>query len=642
MSKLTKSLEILRDLETSDLNLVRAGKAGNEENVKNMIVVPLLEHLGYDKIEHMDFEHQVLRRKKIDIALFLNKEDKIAQKTPDVIVETKSLDTDLDQHISQALNYAWSKGVDFVILTNGQEIRVYKSYESGKTEEERIQTPPIQLTQLRKQINNLTFISREHLAKKLETEKEEIGILVSADSFQSIIKSCEDLMRESIYTPTTGKKAFDEFNKILFMKLYEDERKSTDKESAREFTVEKIKERKDKEKQDNYINYIFQNVRSYHKKRGAILFSEKERINLSPTTVIQVLALLQPYNLYDSSVVAKAIVYEKFIDKIFRGKEGQYFTPRSIVSFMVNLVGAELDENGIEYKEEGKLVADPACGSGGFLVTAYETMKKDLDRKFKTFERDSSGHEISWKFKSDTAQKEYDNAVDKLKKSLIIGMDNDYDLAATARMNMIMHGDGSSNIHYGNSLDKENKTWSNVKPQIILTNPPFGLTIGNKDKKTKIVPEEEMKILNQYTLAKRTWDEKNNKFKNSKTNPSDSQVLFIERCLDLLVDGGYLCTVVDDGLLSNINPRDRAVRETILERAIIRAVISISDKTFKSKESGVKPSILLLKKKLTGTVQGKVFMTHVEHVGIDASGNIDKDQLEERIIPSYKKWRQQI
>ena len=422
----------LRDLEKIDLNLVRAGKEGNEENVKNMIVVPLLEQLGYDKTEHMDFEHQVLRRKRIDIALFLNKENKIAQKTPDVIVETKSLDTDLNQHISQALNYAWSKGVDFVILTNGQEIRVYKSYESGKSENERIQTPPIQITQLKTQIGNLTFISRDFLIKKLEKEKEEQGILISADSFESIIRECENIMRESIDTPTTGKKAFDEFNKILFMKLFEDERKSTKKKYVREFTIEKIKEKTDRGKQDQYINYIFQSVRDYHKGRGATLFSDKERINLSPTTVIQILALLQPFNLYDSSVVAKAVVYEKFIDKIFRGKEGQYFTPRSIVNFMVNLVGAELGEEGIEYKEEGKIVADPACGSGGFLITAYETMKKDLDKKFKVVEHDSSGNEVSYKFKSDIAQKDYDNAIDKLRKSLIIGMDNDYDLAATA------------------------------------------------------------------------------------------------------------------------------------------------------------------------------------------------------------------
>jgi type I restriction enzyme M protein len=108
----------------------------------------------------------------------------------------------------------------------------------------------------------------------------------------------------------------------------------------------------------------------------------------------------------------------------------------------------------------------------------------------------------------------------------------------------------------------------------------------------------------------------------------------------MLNEGGYLCTVVDDGLLSNIDPHNRAVRETILERVIVRAVVSLPDKTFKSKESGVKPSILLLRKKKAGLVQGKTFMTHVEHVGIDASGNIDKDQLEELTIPSYRKWRE--
>jgi len=627
-------------LENVDLNLVRAGKEGNEENVKNMIVVPLLEHLGYDKIEHMDFEHPVLRRKKIDIALFLSKEDKAAQKTPSVIVETKSLDTNLDTFVSQALNYAWSKGVDFVILSNGQETRVYKSYESGKSEEQRIQTPPIQLAQLSKQIGNLNFISRTALAEKIEKEKEETGILISAEMFESIISECENIMRESIDTPTTGKKAFDEFNKILFIKLYEDEKKSREKGFIREFTTEKMREKTDKEKQEEYINYIFQHVRDYHKQRGAVLFSDKEQINLSPTTVIQILALLQPYNLYDSSVVAKATVYEKFIDGVFRGKEGQYFTPRSIVKFMVNLVGAELGMDGIEYGEEGKIVADPACGSGGFLVTAYETMKRDLDKHFKISEYDSQGQEISWRFKSKSAENDYNMALAKLQKTLLIGMDNDYDLAATARMNMIMHGDGSSNIHYGNSLDKENRIWKSVRPFIVLTNPPFGLTVGNKDKKTKKVPEDEMKILNQYILTKRTWDEKNDKFRVGKTRPADSQVLFIERCLDMLAEGGYLCTVVDDGLLSNIDSHNRAVRETILEKAIVRAVISLPDKTFKSKESGVKPSILLLRKKKAGLVQGKTFMTHVEYVGIDASGNIDKDQLEELTIPSYRKWRE--
>ncbi len=631
--------KVLKNLEQVDLELVRAGRAGNEENVKNMIVTPLLECLGYDKIEHMDWEHPVLRKKRIDIALFINKDDKISRKSPNVIVETKSLDTNLDDHVSQALNYAWSKGVDFVVLTNGQEIRIYRSYESGKSENERLQIEPIMITNLRKRFKKIeSIVGRMSLSTIVEKEKEEKGLLLGADAFEEIIAKCENIMRESIETPTTGKKAFDEFNKILFMKLYEDETKSIDPEYVREFTVKKINEKKDNEGKDRYVQYFFKKVREHHKKRGATLFSDKEQINLSPTTIIQILALLEPYNLYTSSVVAKATVYEKFIDGIFRGKEGQYFTPRSIVKFMVNLVGAELTEDGIEYGNEGKLVADPACGSGGFLVIAFETMRKSLDKKFKDIETDTEGNVVSWKFKNNSAKSDYEQALSNLKNNCLIGMDNDYDLAATARMNMIMHGDGSSNIHYGQSLDKENSIWKNVVVKIILTNPPFGLTIGNKDKKTKIVPDEEMKILKQYTLTKRGWDSKTNTFKPIKVSPTDSQILFIEKCLDSLEEGGYLCTVVDDGLLSNIDPKSRAVRETILERSIVRAIISIPPKTFKSKESGVKPSILLLKKKKAGLVQGKVFMTHVEHVGIDASGNVDKDHLNEIVIPNYRKW----
>ena len=90
--KYANSEQLIRDLSKIDLSLVRAGRAGNEENVKNIIVVPMLELLGYNKEENMDWEHPVLRRKRIDIALFLSGNDKRQQRVPSVIVETKSLD----------------------------------------------------------------------------------------------------------------------------------------------------------------------------------------------------------------------------------------------------------------------------------------------------------------------------------------------------------------------------------------------------------------------------------------------------------------------------------------------------------------------------------------------------------------------
>jgi type I restriction enzyme M protein len=125
----------------------------------------------------------------------------------------------------------------------------------------------------------------------------------------------------------------------------------------------------------------------------------------------------------------------------------------------------------------------------------------------------------------------------------------------------------------------------------------------------------------------------------------DSQALFLERCLDLLKDGCYLCSVIDDGILSN--PSDRYVREYVKTRAIVKAVISLPEKTFKSKKTGVKASIILLQKKKEGFVQDKVFMAVANHVGIDATGRTkgipnelgNKYNQRGMILEDYHKWR---
>ncbi|MGH8015431.1 MAG: type I restriction endonuclease, partial [Candidatus Zixiibacteriota bacterium] len=100
-----------------------------EENVKIKIVIPLLERLGYNIQKDMDFEHHV-RNTRVDIALLFNRK-------PSLLVETKDLDADLDHHINQALNYAYGKGINWVVLTNGLEIRLYKSFIEGVPPEDR-------------------------------------------------------------------------------------------------------------------------------------------------------------------------------------------------------------------------------------------------------------------------------------------------------------------------------------------------------------------------------------------------------------------------------------------------------------------------------------------------------------------------
>lgn len=634
---------LIDGLERIDLSLVEMKKQGNEENVKNMIVVPFLEALGWKKIQHMDFEHHVLRNKRADIAIFFDK----TIDTPNVIVETKKLYENLDNHITQALQYAFDKGVEYVVLTNGNVFRVYKSFIPNTTENKR----------LLKEINRTELIDRfteiKHILGidefKAETERiEELGdLLISEDEFSNIVKEAENIMRNTSEMSKTGKAAFDEFNKILFIKLREDDRILLDTNYKRKFSVKEIEAQGsvaegdvilEKERRDYIQNQFTSLMNEYTQKEVQIFDVNHRQIELTSGIIRNILSLLEPYNIRKSSVAAKAKVYEQFIDSIFRGREGQYFTPRTIVEFMVDLVG-------IQYGSEGMRILDPACGSGGFLVTSFEKMKDDLDRKYK--KRNLKG-ELIEEFKDEQSRKEYETAMKK-SKQLLIGIDKDGDLAATTRMNMIMHGDGSANIYYANALDKENdrikKLISKGNPvDAILTNPPMGLKIGVKNKKTNKVSEEDSRILEQYDISKLKFDKKKQKLEPSKVTMQDSQALFLERSLDVLKDGGYLCTVIDDGLLSN--PSDRYIREYIKQRAIVKAVISLPEKTFKSKKTGVKTSILLLQKKREGTVQDKVFMAVANHVGIDATGRTlgvpnelgNKNNLPDTILEDYHKW----
>lgn len=502
--------------------------------------------------------------------------------------------------------------------------------------------------QLKKYFNEIKHI----LGKdefKAETERvETLGdLLISEDEFSNIVKEAENTMRNTSEKSKTGKAAFDEFNKILFIKLREDDRVLLDSKYKRKFTVNEIEaqgstkegDAKVEKERCEYIQHQFTSLMNEYVQKEIQIFDENHRrIELTSGVVRNILSLLEPYNIRKSSVAAKAKVYELFIDSIFRGKEGQYFTPRTIVEFMVDLVG-------IQYGSEGMRILDPACGSGGFLVTSYERMREDLDSRYK--KRNSKG-ELIEEFKDEYSRKEYDATIEKLKK-LLLGIDKDGDLAATTRMNMIMHGDGSVNVYYANALDKEhtriNKIVSKEKTvDAILTNPPMGLKIGIKNKKTNEVSKEDDRILKQYTISKLKWDKKRQKLVTSNVKMQDSQALFLERCLDVLKEGGYLCTVIDDGLLSN--PSDRYIREYIKQRAIVKAVISLPEKTFKSKKTGVKTSILLLQKKREGLVQDKVFMAVANHVGIDATGRTqgipnemgNKNNLHDTILEDYHKW----
>ena len=385
----------------------------------------------------------------------------------------------------------------------------------------------------------------------------------SFDELTKKFQTCHDEIWEGGKSdPAT---AFDEFSKLLMAKIY-DERftpvgqeykfQITDNETLSD-VAEKIKRLYGKVKEKN--SKVF-----------------KIDIKLSEQVIFEVVKTLQEISLRSTDLDIKGRAFEKFLGKIFRDEYGQYFTPRNVVKFMVELLDPDEDD----------VVIDPACGSGGFLLYSLMHVIKKVSHRYR--EDSDSLNRISWDF----AHKQ------------IFGIEINDRIARIAMMDMIIHEDGHSNIECNNALldynefDKKREIRAN-KYSLIFTNPPFGAIIKDED------------ILHKFELGKGRDNQK-------------TEILFIERCIDLLRDGGRLGIVLPDSILTNTSLQ--YVRDFILKKAKILAVISLPQHAFVPSGAGVKSSLLFLEK-TQHKKDYKVFMAVAKHIGFDARGEDDKDDL---------------
>lgn len=311
-----------------------------------------------------------------------------------------------------------------------------------------------------------------------------------------------------------------------------------------------------------------------------------------------------------------------------RGERGEFFTPHPIVELAVEMLNPKDDEKFI----------DPACGSGGFLVRGMNYVKEKFIK-----ERPEK------KSKANEFLKEYAHAH-------IAGIDVNPDLAKVAKMHMILYDDGHTGIFSANSLlsfdqlitiSEKAGVPRSLRPNpdsfnILMTNPPF----GSKGKIT------DKRILKQFELGYK-WKKDKSTGKWIKTdvlqNGQVPDILFIERCLQLLKDGGRMAIVLPDGNLNNSSLG--YVREFIQQKARILAVVSMPVGTFMHAGVNPKTSVLFLQKlnekELNKLKKANypIFMAVVEKVGYDlnsktpkvmfkrdARGEIIKDKNGEPII----------
>jgi type I restriction enzyme M protein len=366
------------------------------------------------------------------------------------------------------------------------------------------------------------------------------------------------------------------------------------------------------------------------------IFRKSEGIELKPVVMAYLVMQLQMYSLLESDVDVKGRAYEEIVGANLRGDRGEFFTPRNICRMAV----AMLDPG------ERQMVLDPACGTGGFLITAMNHV----------IEKVRVAEMLKWGNRLELAEKAIGERVRRFADQSIVGMDFNPELVKATKMNMVLNNDGSGGLFQANSLEAP-ATWdpelrrrplmNNV--DILFTNPPFGSKISVTDPA----------ILEQYDLG-HSWSYDKIADRWTKTGhlrkSQPPEILFIERCIRFLKPGsGRAAIVLPDGILGS--PGLGYVREWILRNTRVLASIDLHADTFQPFVS-IQTSVLVLERKAQDLIAveqaaGKivdypVFMAIANHVGHDKRGNTihvrDRkgNEIVEEVKEHVKEWQDGI
>ena len=369
--------------------------------------------------------------------------------------------------------------------------------------------------------------------------------------------------------------ALQEFVKVLFLKIHCENTQNT----GFQINSEEWNALKQTGNLPNFVQHIadlFENTKQTY----ADVFEADEKIRLSPIALGFAINKLQSISLAASSQDAKGLAFQKFLAHTEKDGRGQFFTPEPIIDFCVKMLAPQAHET----------IADPACGSGGFLVAALHFLQKNNSQMLT----------------SDFVGKQ------------IFGFDINKSIARLAKMKLILEHNGKTNLFCANSLEDFDELilpLHNDKKfegfDIILTNPPFG-TVG--------------KITNQTQLAKYDlgykWAKNDEYFMKTRTiaNAQTVEILFIERCLQLLKEGGRMAMVLPNGIFEN--PSLEYLRYYIKLKTKILAIVNLPQETFIPFGTGVKTSLLFVQKDTPNKpTEYPIFFGKIKKLGYQGNKN---------------------
>lgn len=561
-----------------------------EEYVRQEIAKSLVREYGFQK-EDISVEFTLrlgTRRPRADLVIF-DEADPHKQDRARVIVECKSKKikpTSRKNGVEQLHSYmAACPNAAYGLWTNGIERFCYRRVDvNGKIRFDEIPDIP----------------SRGSSGDEAERPRFDQLKAAASDALLFAFRRCHNYIagNQGLQKP----EAFWELLKIIFCKIH-DERSSdeiqfyaTSKERHGLNGRLKAKKR---------LDQLFDQVKAEFR----TIFRENDAIELNPEVSAYIISQMQMYSLLESDIDVKGRAYEEVVGSNLRGDRGEFFTPRNVCKMTV----AMLDPG------ERQLILDPACGTGGFLITA---MNYVIDKI-----RDA---EITKWGDIDRAEAAIRQRVQRVAKSFIVGMDLNPHLVKASKMNMVMNNDGAGGLFQANSL-KRPVTWENElrkrelfdQVDLLFTNPPFGSKI----------PIDDPNVLETYELG-HVWqydDEEDMWTRTEAVQASQPpEILFIERCVRFLKPGTGRCAIVlPDGILGS--PGLGYVREWMLRNTRVLASIDLHADTFQPHVS-VQTSVLVLERKSADeiaveTAAGRfndyeVFMAVANHIGHDKRGNV--------------------
>lgn len=585
-----------------------------EEKVRQELVTVLVNKFGYpldvmSEEYKTDYEGRGVRSTRADIVIYKSTEDKKKNYNAFVVVECKAETVKIRQEdFYQGTEYAGKLRAQFLILHNSKETNFYS------VDMEKVPNKADAFSQI------VTIPKYEDISdeKKIASIKKQTKTF-DREEFTKMLRTCHNIIRNN--DKLSPEAAFDEISKILFMKInFERRNKGT-----QVFTLEEYNRQKAIEAEYNKNHHItnplpfMQTLFSDTKRafREDRIFDEMETIKIRENSFEQIIEKLQTYNLSDTQDDVKGIAFEQFLGTTFRGELGQFFTPRTIVDFMTSILDPQ----------EGEVICDPCCGSGGFLIKAFDYVREQIERDIKEekaklrtelegtdYDSKSEDEQLAISEQIDSMQAALNSELDTQKEgsrmynlshNCIYGTDANPRMARTSKMNMIMHGDGHGGVHHHDGLLNVNGIFED-RFDVILTNPPFGARVDKNQKITEadrftdevMIAKYRERYGEAYDKALKQVDDHVGKTLLSLYDTGSmsglTEVLFMERCLRLLKKGGRMGMVLPEGVLNTSNLQK--VREYFEGRAKIILICSIPQDVFIAAGATVKPSLVFFKR----------------------------------------------